>query len=493
MSSCRLEAIIRDNLSRLPAEPFIWWQNTWWSRGAFLELIEECEERLKTSNFKQGQRLALLTPNSPILLATAVAVWRLGGAVVLIDPRSGYTPLIRQLHHADVFAVLTSRGCDELVPLISEDGIPCSAISLDSLEDNIPGRPCGEEDPDTAVIFYTSGITGEPNAVPLTHANLLACLESCVAHIDDLLDEDDVILNALPNSNAFGFVCGALLPLVKAARQVILPSFMPVETSMDVIRRADVSIVMAVPTMIAMMVSAVMRGAAHPSKIKCVISGADRLPYALRRRAEQALGTHVIQGYGLTEAASVVTLAPAFDKSKPESVGTVISCVEAEIRSDTGEVLPAGRDGQLWIRGASVAKGYYRSPELTEGRFCDGWFRTGDIGRFDEDGYFYLVGRSTEVIFVGGFKVYPREVERTLEEHPAVKEAAVIGVPRSISGEIVKAFVVLRNGCKVSSKELVGYCKQKLSYYKVPRIIEFIPQMPRTAIGEIVKRKLSKD
>ena len=251
---------------------------------------------------------------------------------------------------------------------------------------------------------------------------------------------------------------------------------------------------MAVPTVIAMMVSAVMRGAAAPTKIKCVLSGADRLPCALRRRAEQALNTHVIQGYGLTEASSVVALTPGLDKSKPESVGTIISCVEAQIRSDAGEVMPAGSEGQLWIRGASVAASYYRSPELTEGRFdAGGWFRTGDIGRFDEDGYLYLVGRTTEVIFVGGFKVYSREVERTLEEHPAVKEAAVIGVPRSISGEIVKAFVVLRNGDKVSSKELIDYCKQKLSYYKVPRIIEFISQMPRSAIGEIVKRKLSKD
>lgn len=492
MSSCRLETIIEDNLDRLPAEPFIWWQKTWWSRGAFLELVEECEDRLRTSNFKRGQRLALLTPNSPILLATAVAVWRLGGAVVLIDPRSGYVPLIRQLRHADVFAVLTSRGCDELVPLISEEGIPCSAISLDALEDNIPGRPCDEEDPETAVIFYTSGITGEPNAVPLTHANLLACIESCVSHID-MLDEDDVILNALPNSNAFGFVCGALLPLVKAARQVILPSFMPVETSMDAIRRAEVTIVMAVPTMIAMMVSAVLRGAAAPSKIKCVLSGADKLPCSLRRRAEEALQTHVIQGYGLTEASSVVALTPGLDKSKPDSVGTIVSCVEAEIRGDAGEALPPGREGQLWIRGASVARGYYRSPELTEGRFCGGWFRTGDIGRFDEDGYLYIVGRTSEVIFVGGFKVYSREVERALEEHHAVKEAAVIGVPRSTSGEIVKAFVVLRNGEKVSSKELIDYCKKKLSYYKVPRIVEFIPKLPRSPIGEIVKRKLSKE
>lgn len=490
--SARLETIIGNNLKRLPAEPFIWWQKTWWSRGAFLELVEECEERLKTSNFKKGQRLALLTPNSPILLATAVAVWRLGGAVVLIDPRSGYVPLVRQLRHADVFAVLTSRGCDELVPLISEEGIPCSTIGLDTLEDNIPGRPCNEEDPETAVIFYTSGITGEPNAVPLTHTNLLAAIDGCVKHID-MLDEDDVILNALPNSNSFGFVCGALLPLVTATPQVILPSFMPVETSMDAIKRADVTIVMAVPTMIAMMVSSVMRGATAPSKIKCILSGADRLSCQLRRRAEQALQTHVIQGYGLTEASSVVALTPGLDKSRPESVGTILSCVEAEIRGDGGEVLPVGGEGQLWLRGASVALCYYRSPELTEGRFGGGWFRTGDVARFDEDGYLYIVGRTTDVIFVGGFKVYSREVERTLEEHPAVKEAAVIGVPRSISGEIIKAFVVTKNGAKVSSKELIDFCKQKLSYYKVPRIIEFIPQLPRTSMGEIVKRKLSKE
>ena len=226
-------------------------------------------------------------------------------------------------------------------------------------------------------------------------------------------------------------------------------------------------------------------GAAYFAIMETAFSSASRIRLKAaadhgNRRAEQALNTHVIQGYGLTEASSVVALTPGLDKSKPESVGTIISCVEAQIRSDAGEVMPAGSEGQLWIRGASVAASYYRSPELT-------------AGRFDADGYLYLVGRTTEVIFVGGFKVYSREVERTLEEHPAVKEAAVIGVPRSISGEIVKAFVVLRNGDKVSSKELIDYCKQKLSYYKVPRIIEFISQMPRSAIGEIVKRKLSKD
>ncbi len=490
--SSRLDIIIRDNLNRLPAEPFIWWQKTWWSRGAFLELIEECEERLRASNFKKGQRLALLMPNSPVLLATAVAVWRLGGAVVLIDFRSGYVPLIRQLCHADVFAALTYRGCEDLVPLISEEGIPCFVISLDTLDENLPGRPCAEESAETAVIFYTSGTTGEPKAVPLTHGNLLACIEGCVEHID-MINEDDVFLNALPNSNVFGFSCGALLPLIKATRQVILTSFMPVESSMDAIKQAEVTIATAVPTMIALMVGAASRGAALSSSMRCILSGGDRLSAETWRRAEKLLRVPVLQGYGLTEASSVVALPPSIKAVRPGSVGTLLSCVEAEIRGDDGETLPQGREGHLWIRGSSVAKCYYCNPELTAERFENGWFNTCDIAKFDEDGYLYLVGRDCDVIFVGGFKVYAREVERALEEHQLVREAAVVGVPRSISGEIVKAFVVLKKGERVSAKELIEYCKKKLSYYKVPRIIEFVTEMPRSAIGEIVKRKLSND
>ncbi|MEG2184239.1 MAG: AMP-binding protein [Cloacibacillus sp.] len=489
----RLEAIIRDNLNRFPTEPFLWWQKTWWSRGAFAELIEECEEKLRASNFKKGQRLALLMPNSPVLLAMAIAVWKLGGAVALLDFRSAYVPLIKQLVHADVFAALTYRGCADLAPLISEEGIPCSVISLDTLDENVPGRPCSEESSDIAVIFYTSGTTGEPKAVPLSHDNLLACIDACVEHIQMLDDDEDVFLNALPNSNAFGFVCGALLPVVKATRQAILPSFMPVETSMEAIKNAGVTIVMAVPTMIALMVAAASRGVVVPPTLRCILSGGDRLPEASSKRAERVLATPVLQGYGLTEASSVVALPPGMDKKKPGSVGTLLDCVEAQIRNDDGSEQPAGKEGVLWIRGASVTHGYFRNAELTEQRFKNGWFNTCDVAKFDEDGYLYLVGRMTDVIFVGGFKVYAREVERVLEEHPAVEEAAVVGVPRPISGELVKAYIVLKKGERATAKDLIEYCRKKLSYYKAPRIIEFITEMPRSAIGEIVKRKLSQD
>lgn len=488
----RLENIIISNLESLKAEPFIWWQKTWWSGGAFLELIEECEKVFHTSGFKAGQRMAFLLPNSPILLASIIAIWKLGGTVVPIDPRSGYVSLVKQLKHADVFAAITYRGCSSIIPLISEEGIPCLLTSLDAPVENLAGRTSDEESKDTAVIFYTSGTTGEPKAVPLTHENLYTSINSCVDHIGTLTD-DDVFLNALPNFNAFGFVCGFLMPLVKSTSQVLLPTFMPPEAAMDAMRNASVTIVPAVPTIISLLLGTVARGITPPKSLRYILSGGDRLPLDFDKRSQEYLGVPVIEGYGLTEASSVVSIAPGIENRKAGSVGTLLSCVEAEIRSDEGKVLPAGSEGHLWIRGDNVAKCYYRNPKLTAKRFVDGWFDTCDIARFDEEGYLYLVGRKTEVIFVGGFKVYAQEVEKVLLEHPSVTEAAVIGVPRSISGEIVKAFVVLKKDEKVTSKDLLEHCRKKLSYYKVPRIINFLAEMPRSSIGEILKRKLEKD
>lgn len=488
----RLEDVIISNLGSLKTEPFIWWQKTWWSGGAFLELTEECENRFRLSGFKAGQRMAFLLPNSPILLASVIAIWKLGGTVVPIDPRSGYVSLVKQLKHADVFAAITYRGCSDLIPLISEEGIPCVLTSLDAPVENIAGRPSEEESTDIAVIFYTSGTTGEPKAVPLTHENLYACINACVDHIGTLTD-DDVFLNALPNFNAFGFVCGSLIPLVKATSQVVLPTFMPPEAAMDAMRNASVTIVPAVPTIISLLLGTVARGITPPKSLRYILSGGDRLPLDFDKRSQESLGVPVIEGYGLTEASSVVSIAPGIENRKAGTVGTLLSCVKAEIRNDEGDVLPPGSEGHLWIRGESVAKCYYRNPELTAKRFVDGWFDTCDIAKFDDEGYLYLVGRRTEVIFVGGFKVYAQEVEKVLLEHPAVAEAAVIGVPRSISGEIVKAFVVLKKDEKVTSKDLIEYCKKKLSYYKVPRIIVPLTEMPRSSIGEILKRKLEKD
>lgn len=473
----RLEKIIDENLGKLQTDPFICWQNTWWSRGAFFELVNECERRLRESRFKSGQKIALLLPNSPIMLAVTVAVWRFGGTIVPIDYRGAYVTLIKQLIHADVFAAITFMGCQTLVPLISEEGIPCYIAPLDAPGELIAGRTSAEESSDTAVLFYTSGTTGESKAVPLTHSNLLSVINSCVEHLGDIT-EDEVILNALPNFNALGFVSGSLISLVKGIPQVTLQSFMPAKATWNTIKQNSVTIIPAVPTMISLLLGAASQGLDTKTSLKYILSGADKLPESYSDRCMEILGVPIIEGYGLTEASSVVTLAPGVDKIKPGKLGTLLSCVEAKICDDSGEPVPTGKEGHLWIRGESVASSYYRNAELTEKCFVDGWFDTNDIAKFDEDGYLSLVSRTMDVIFVGGFKVYAGEVEKVLLEQPAVEEVSVVGVPRSISGEIVKAFIVLKQGEKTTSKELIESCQKALSYYKVPRIIEFVDELP---------------
>jgi len=488
----RLDHVIFEKLANLTSEPTIWWQSTWWSRGALLELAEACESVLRDGGFKPGCRLALLLPNSPIFLALSLAVWRIGGAVVPIDYRSGYVSLTKQLKHAEVFCAVTYRGKAGIVPLISEEGIPCVISGLDSPPELMPGRPSSESSRELAVIFYTSGTTGDPKAVPITHDNLMANISACFTHIETLTD-DDVFLNALPNYNSFGFVTSALLPLVAGIRQVILNNFMPPDATMNVMKDAQVTIVPAVPTMISLLFGASARGFLPPRGLRYILSGGDSLPPGFFERARGELGVPLLEGYGLTEATAVVSLTPGLNKIKAGSVGTLLAGLEAQVRGDDGEVLPPTEEGKLWLRGASVAQSYFRDEQLTSARFKDGWFDTGDIVRFDEEGYLYLMSRESDVVFVGGFKVYALEVERVLAEHPAVAEVAVVGVPRSISGEIVKAFVVLKKGERATPKELIQFSRKKLSYYKVPRIVEFLNEMPRAGTGEILKRKLESD
>jgi long-chain acyl-CoA synthetase len=488
----RINEIIVANLGQFQAEPTVWWRNTWWSRGAFLELVEECGRRLAAAGFKEGHRLALLLPNSPLFLAESIAAWNLGGTVVPIDYRGGYVSITKQLKHADVFAAVTFRGAEALVPLISEDGIPCTVSALDAPPETMAGRASAQEINDNAIIFYTSGTTGEAKAVPVTHKGLIANIEGCATHIGELTN-DDVFFNVLPNCNALGFVCAGLLPLVKNAGQAVVSAFMPTDLTMEAMRKASVSVVPAVPTMISLFFAAAARGMLMPSTLRYIISGGDRLPAGFDKRAEELLGAPVIEGYGLTEATAVVSMNPGADKRKSGTVGTLLFNVEAEIRDDAGSPLPAGKEGRLWLRGDSIVESYYRDPECTEQRFADGWFDTQDIAKFDGDGYLSIVSRTSDVIFVGGFKVYALEVETALKSHPSVLEAAVVGVPRSISGELVKAFVMLKKGEKVSARELTDFVRKKLAYYKVPRIIKFVNEMPRSNIGEILKRKLEKD
>lgn len=210
----------------------------------------------------------------------------------------------------------------------------------------------------------------------------------------------------------------------------------------------------------------------------------------MAERAREFFGVELLEGYGLTEASSVLAVTPDESATKPGSSGRILPCFDAQVRDEEGNALPFGAEGRLWIRGEPLAKGYYRSPEISAERFKDGWFDAQDIVRIDEEGYITIVSPAVDVITVGGVSVYPAEIEAVLREHLDVEDAAVIGVTGGIKGESIRAFVVLSEGAGMRPRDLISYCRTKLPNYKVPRSIEFLPELPKNSLGNVMKKEL---
>lgn len=485
----RLDELIMQNFVKAPTEPCLWWRGAWWSRGALEEMVVECEESLVRSGFSAGQRLALLLPNSPILLASCIAAWRLGGSVVPINPLLKSPSLTDYLKSVDVFGAIVSREIEGLLDTIVDAGIPAAAAALNDASPPIEGRKATpDENSDIAVLFHTAGVTGDAKAVPITHKNIITLLSS-ILELITTIDEDDVILNAIPNYHSLGFVAGGMLPLAFGMPQVALPSFVPPKTALSAIRTAGVTIIPAVPMMLSILLGG-ERDVTPMHKVKLVFYGGGNLMPGLTERAKEVFGVDLLEGYGLTEASSVLAVTPGAGNIKPGTSGRILSCFDAEVRDEDGNLLPFDTDGRLWIRGDALAKGYYRAPEISAERFQNGWFDTQDIVRIDEDGYITIVSPAVDVIMVGGVPVYPAEIEAVLQKHPDVVEAAVIGIPRGIKGEAVRAFVVLREGSALKSRDLLMYCRTRLPNYKAPRSIKILAELPKNSIGKVMKKEL---
>lgn len=224
--------------------------------------------------------------------------------------------------------------------------------------------------------------------------------------------------------------------------------------------------------------------------IKLLIAGGDRYNTKIDDRVTAAFGVPLIEGYGITECSPVLAVNPTPSVRKLGTVGPALPRFELQLRSEAGELLPIPGEGVLWCKGPSVTSGYYHAPEVNKERFVDGWFNTGDYVQIDSDGYIKILDRVTDIIIVGGFNVYPQEVEAILSEHPAVNTAVVVGMPNNISGEVPKAYVIKQQGADVTENELVKFCKERLSHYKVPRSIEFVDSLPISATGKILRRVL---
>ncbi|MBQ4470535.1 MAG: AMP-binding protein [Synergistaceae bacterium] len=477
-----------------PDKKCCWFNNSWWSRKKFGELADECTEILRASGFSHGQRLAVLMPNSPMTLAIILATWRLGGVFCPLNEKTGELSLTKTLDLLKPFAVILSESVKpELENSLKNSGWVCSRFDYESLRgnENFTGKtaPADDFDKTLAVIFSTSGTTGDPKAVPLTHENIYDNIKACLEHVPDLTPSDSLI-NVLPNFHAFGFTIGCILPFVLDATQVLLTSFMPPSNVIKAIIETKLTVLLLVPTMLGFAASMVERMGVKISGIKLVIAGGDRYNTKLDDRITAAFGVPLIEGYGITECSPVLAVNPTPSVRKLGTVGPALPRFELQLRSESGEITQIPGEGVLWTRGPSVASCYYHAPEVTSERFIDGWFNTGDYVSIDSDGYIKILDRVTDIIIVGGFNVYPQEVEAILDEHPAVNTAVVVGMPNDMSGEVPKAFIVKNQGVEVSERELIQFCKERLSHYKVPRSVEFVESLPISATGKILRRVL---
>jgi long-chain acyl-CoA synthetase len=338
------------------------------------------------------------------------------------------------------------------------------------------------------VILYTSGTTGRPKGAELTQANLARNTEVMRTDLIHLV-ADDVIFGGLPLFHSFGQTCTLNTAVASGACLTLLPRFAPGE-ALQIMAGHRVTVFAGVPTMYVALLAQPGRAAYDLSELRVCVSGGAALPVEVQRRFEEAFGCPVLEGYGLSETSPVASFNHPDRERKPGSIGTPIRGVQMRVVDSRGDEVPRGEIGEIVIRGHNVMKGYWRKPEETAEAIQDGWFRTGDLGRVDADGYFMIVDRKKDMIIRGGYNVYPREIEEVLYEHPAVAEAAVIGLPHRALGEEVGAAVTLKPGADATAGELRDYVKAQVAAYKYPRKVWIVDELPKGPTGKILKREI---
>ncbi|HCJ32885.1 MAG TPA: long-chain fatty acid--CoA ligase, partial [Ktedonobacter sp.] len=355
---------------------------------------------------------------------------------------------------------------------------------------NLPVISSGD---DLAVLQYTGGTTGLSKGAMLTHRNLLANAMQTRHWTPQAHNADEVTLCVAPFFHSYGLTVGMNLSILAAATMVLLPRFKASDV-VKAIRQYRPTLFPGIPTMYLAIMREVGQHTEQLKSIKYCISGAAPLPAKVQQDFEHITHGKLVEGYGLSEASPVTHCNPLTENCRSGSIGLPLPNVDSAIlHQETGAPLPVGEIGEIVVKGPNIMKGYWHRKEETEAIFTNGWMHTGDLGKMDEDGFFYVVERAKDMILASGFNVYPREVEEVLFQHPAVQEAAVAGTPDEYRGETVAAFVILKPGIAPSDEtrqSILAHCKQNLAGYKVPKLLEFRQTLPKSLIGKILRREL---
>jgi long-chain acyl-CoA synthetase len=449
---------------------------------------------LHERGLQPGDRVGIMMPNVAEVPVVYYGVLRAGGVVVPMNPLLKAREVAYYLGDSGAgmifawhaFADPARSGAEQVKAetiVVDGDSFP------DLLASATPDfRVADKSDEDTAVILYTSGTTGHPKGAELTHGNLISNTEVTRAEIV-LAGPGDVIFGGLPLFHVFGQTVALNVAVATGACLTLLPRF-DAAHALRIIADHRVTVFEGVPTMYVALLHQPDRADYDTSSLRMCISGGAALPVEVLRGFDEAFGVPVLEGYGLSETSPVASFNHPGQERKPGSIGTPIRNVRMRAVDADDQEVPRGEVGEIVISGPNVMKGYWQRPEATADAIRDGWFHTGDLARVDSDGYFYIVDRKKDLIIRGGYNVYPREIEEVLYEHPAVAEAAVIGLPHPALGEEVAAAVTLKPGATSTAEELRDYVKDQVAAYKYPRHVWIADSLPKGATGKIQKRDI---
>ncbi len=475
-------------------------------RAALLETAAGFSSR----GVRAGDRVALVHRNSPHFIVAYLALSRLGAVAVPINFMiTKPDELAYMLNDCRVVGAVSQR---EFLKSLRAAALKTPSLKTIWVSD-FSSEECGpneesfahlrtqgeppaisRHEDDTVAILYTSGTTGSPKGVMLTHRNLLSNCESAIARLG--LSEKDVPLCLLPMFHAFAWVGNVLIALRLGTKLVIAPAVIPAAPWLKQMARHGVTFFSAVPQIYGVLakeaagLKRILLRHWYFRKVRGAVSGAAPLNPAIQKAFEENLKVPLLEGYGLTEVSLLATIN-TFEQRKSGSVGLPIGGVRVKIVDEREREVSIGEEGEICVMSSGVMKGYHDCPQATREAFtADGWFKSGDIGTLDDEGFLYLRDRKKDMIIIKGLKVFPAQLEAALLEHPAVQEAAIIGVPDEVGDEKIKAFVVLRSGATADKAALKTFCRERFDSYKRPRDIEIVDSLPKNALQKVLKRAL---
>ncbi len=527
-----LQQLLLTSARRFPKRPAISFYGKRLSYRAVAQLAARCANALRGMGVRPGDRVALMLPNVPQAVIAYYGALMAGAVVVQMNPLyvereiefqladcGAETIISLDLFYPRIDAVKAKTPLKRIVLTNVRDYLPIplkwlypfkakregqwvdvvrTASVLDFvtlLKGASPEAPAVAVGPDDlALLQYTGGTTGTPKGVMLTHRNLVANAVQCHGWMPSLREGREVFLGVIPFFHVYGMSSCMNLAIKIGASIVLLPKFKTDEV-LKAIRNRRVTIFMGVQAMYVAINNHPKVGRYDLSSIRICISGAGPLHVEVQERFEELTKGRLVEGYGLTESSPVTHANPIFGTRKKGSIGLPFPDTDAKIvDAETGNrELAVGEAGELVVQGPQVMRGYWNQPDETKLVLRDGWLYTGDLGRMDSDGYFYIVDRKKDMIKTRGENVYPREVEEVLFRHPKVKDAVVVGLPESFSVEVIKAYIVLKEGELATPQEIIGYCAKELAKYKVPKFVEFRQALPKTMVGKVLRRELLEE